>query len=106
VLIAPELTLHDDVTADLDDEVRALPVAAVEEPAPAPPASEPASVTEPPPAEAEVRAETVIAEPLKEEMREEASVPQPEPVVFPTTPPDVPKPKEQASARRSVFSVW
>jgi HemY protein len=106
VLIAPELTLHDDVTADLDDEVRALPVAAVEEPAPAPPVSEPAPVTEPPPAEAEVRAETVIAEPVKEEMREEALVPQPEPVVFPTTPPDVPKPKEQASARRSVFSVW
>ena len=32
--------------------------------------------------------------------------PPPEPVVFPATPPDVPKPEEEAAARRSVFSVW
>jgi HemY protein len=105
VLIAPELTLHDDVTADLDDEVRALPIAAAEEPASAP-VSEPVPAPEPAPVENEVRTETALAEPIKEDAREEAAVSQPEPVVFPTTPPDVPKPKEQASARRSVFSVW
>jgi HemY protein len=53
----------------------------------------------------EVRTEAAIAEPLKEEA-EETPLPPPGPVVFPATPPDVPKPKEQASARRSVFSVW
>jgi HemY protein len=106
VLIAPELTLHDDVTADLDDEVRALPIAAVEEPVSPPPSSEPVSAPEPPPAETEVRAETVIAEPAMGAVKEETPLPPPEPVVFPATPPDVPKPKEQASARRSVFSVW
>jgi HemY protein len=67
-------------------------------------------VSEPVPAPealpAEPRTEAVVAGPVKEEVKEEPPVPQPEPVVFPTTPPDVPKPKEQASARRSVFSVW
>jgi HemY protein len=106
VLIAPELTLHDDVTADLDDEVRALPIAAVEEPVSPPPSSEPVSAPEPPLAETEVRTEAVIAEPAMGAVKEETPLPQPGPVVFPTTPPDVPKPKEQASARRSVFSVW
>jgi HemY protein len=106
VLIAPELTLHDDVTADVDDEVRVLPMAAAEEPVP-PPASAPAPelAPEPGPVVKEVRTEAAIAEPLKEEA-EETPLPPPGPVVFPATPPDVPKPKEQASARRSVFSVW
>jgi HemY protein len=61
---------------------------------------------EPLPAEKETVAEAVIVEPVRGETKEEVSPPPPEPVVFPTTPPDVPKPKEQASARRSVFSVW
>jgi HemY protein len=105
VLIAPELTLHDDVTADLDDEVRALPIAPVEEPAPAP-VTETVPAPEPAPAGNEVRAEPVASEPVKDDTREETPLPPPGPVVFPNTPPDVPKPKEQASARRSVFSVW
>ena len=38
--------------------------------------------------------------------KEEAPPPRAEPVVFPATPPDVPKPEEPASARRSAFSIW
>jgi HemY protein len=104
VLVAPELTLHDDVTADLDDEVRALPIAAGAEPAP-PPASEPATpvepvvAPEPAPVETEAKADVAAEEPLKDEV----PLPPPGPVVFPVTPPDVPKPKE--AGRRSVFSV-
>jgi HemY protein len=106
VLVAPELTLHDDVTADLDDEPKALPIAAAAEPVP-PPANEPAvptepvAASEPPPLEAEVKADVAAEEPV----REEIPPPPSGPVVFPVTPPDVPKPKE-AAARRSVFSVW
>jgi HemY protein len=107
VLIAPELTLHDNVTADVDDEVRVLPMAAAEEPVPPPAsASAPEPAPEPGPVVKEVRTEAAIAEPLKEEAEEETPLPPPGPVVFPATPPDVPKPKEQASARRNVFSVW
>ncbi|MDP8920477.1 MAG: heme biosynthesis protein HemY [Pseudomonadota bacterium] len=106
VLIAPELTLHDDVTADLDDEPKALPIAAAAEPPP-PPADEPATLSEPVAApeptlpETEVKADVAEEEPVKEEI----PLPPSGPVVFPATPPDVPKPKE-AAARRSVFSVW
>lgn len=103
VLVAPEITMTDDVTADLDDEPKALPVAAMEEaspgsgassaPPPAPVASEPAPVS---------TVEAAWPEPAKDE----ALQPKPEPVVFPVTPPDVPKPEEPAAARRSVFSIW
>ncbi|MEZ0169053.1 heme biosynthesis HemY N-terminal domain-containing protein [Microvirga sp. TS319] len=105
VLIAPEITMSDDVTADLDDEPRALSVTPVrDEPQPAAAASsvaEPASA----PAETVAAVETVEAawpEPAKEDMPS----PRAEAVVFPATPPDVPKPEEPASARRSAFSLW
>jgi HemY protein len=107
VLVAPELTLHDDVTADLDDEPRPLPAVPAPEPAPDP-APEPAAASEPLPEpeddvlKSELRAVLSAAEPVKEE----APLPPPGPVVFPATPPDVPKPKQEAAARRSVFSVW
>lgn len=114
VLIAPEITMHDDVTADLDDEPKALPMvvaAAQPEPEPVvtapPPATEPQPQTAPAesgPAEPVKAVEAAWPEPPKE--REDASLPKPEPVVFPATPPDVPKPDEPASARRTVFSVW
>ncbi|MBB4041262.1 HemY protein [Microvirga flocculans] len=100
VLIAPELTLHDDVTADLDDEPRPLPAM------PAPKAAlgeAPVSEPEPVVAAPEAKADATPGEPVKEQ----AGKPLPEPVVFPASPPDVPKPKEEAAAaRRSVFSVW
>ncbi|KFG70854.1 heme biosynthesis protein HemY, partial [Microvirga sp. BSC39] len=113
VLVAPELTLHDDVTADLDDEPKPLPPVAAPlpeavsapEPAPVP---EPAAPGEPLPEprddvlKDEIKAALSAAEPVKEE----APLPPPGPVVFPATPPDVPKPKQEAAARRSVFSVW
>lgn len=104
VLIAPELALHDDVTADLDEERKALPVTVVPEPAPAPaapepptPEVEPAAIPEP------ERPETAKPEPVREA---EPLVLRSEPVVFPVTPPDVPKPREAAPARRGVFSIW
>ncbi|MBA1155053.1 heme biosynthesis HemY N-terminal domain-containing protein [Microvirga mediterraneensis] len=105
VLIAPELTLHDDVTGDLDDEVRALPITATEEPAPAP-ASEPVAAPASEPLPTGTKAEAAVAGPVKADAKQDPPVHQPEPVVFPATPPDVPKPEDQASARRSVFSVW
>jgi HemY protein len=111
VLVAPELTtLHDDVTADLDDEPRPLPamVAPSPEVVPAPaPISEPVASNEPVPEpeddvlKNELRAALSDEEPAKQE----TPLPPPGPVVFPVTPPDVPKPKEEAAARRSVFSV-
>ena len=100
VLIAPELTLHDDVTADLDDEPKPLPPVAAPEPVPAP--SQPVTESAPVAAESEARFDPASQEPVKEEI----PLPPPGPVVFPATPPDVPKPKEEAAARRSVFSVW
>jgi len=114
VLIAPEITMHDDVTADLDDEPRALPVAP-QEPAPAPtpppaPAAAPAAPEQPVPAPAEPVAtvEAAWPEPAqgKEDSKDDIAPPKPEPVVFPVTPPDVPKPDEPAAARRSAFSIW
>ncbi|PVE22664.1 heme biosynthesis protein HemY [Microvirga sp. KLBC 81] len=102
VLIAPEITMHDDVTADIDDEPKALPVAAAEEPQPA---TAVASAPEPVPAPAEP-VSTVEAAWPEPEKEEETPQPKPEPVVFPVTPPDVPKLEEPASARRSVFSIW
>ena len=113
VLIAPEITMHDDVTADLDEEPRALSVSPAEEApataatgaavaptAPAAPESAPAPASVP--AEPAAAVEAAWPEPAKEE----ASPPRAEPVVFPVTPPDVPKPEEPASARRSAFSIW
>lgn len=102
VLVAPELTLSDDVTADLDETPKALPVAIAEEPEPEP--------AEPPPM---VAAPTEPALPAgsetperKEPEKAEKAPARPEPVVFPLTPPDVPKPVETASVRRGLFSGW
>ena len=101
VLVAPELTLHDDVTADLDDERRPLPAVLAPEPVP-----EPAAPSEPTPEPNDdvLKSELMAALSSEEPVRGEAPLPPPGPVVFPATPPDVPKPKEEA-ARRSVFSV-
>jgi HemY protein len=101
VLVAPELTIHDDVTADLDDEPRPLPVVPAPQPIAAAP-SEPAADPKPEIAASDVTEEAHLDDPAKEDV----PMPPPGPVVFPATPPDVPKPKEQAAARRSVFSVW
>ncbi len=106
VLVAPELTLHDDVTADLDDEAKALPVAVAEEPVTVAPPEPVREVPAPPPAEKPEGAAGAEAE-VREPVREEPLAARSGPVVFPATPPDVPKPKEEeASARRSVFSLW
>ena len=43
---------------------------------------------------------------MKDDTKDNTTPPLPEPVVFPTMPPDVPKPEKEAAARRSVFSVW
>ncbi|WP_134500944.1 heme biosynthesis protein HemY [Microvirga pakistanensis] len=113
VLIAPEISMHDDVTADLDEEPRALPVSPAE-PAQAPAAAAPVA-PEPTPAPTPVStpAPDVPAEPVSaveaawpEPAKEEPPSPRAGPVVFPVTPPDVPKPEEPASARRSAFSIW
>ncbi len=71
VLVAPELTMSDDVTADLDDHRRALPVAEPEEPVALP---EPA-IAEKPPEHVEEPIATL-----------EAARPKPEAVVFPASP--------------------
>jgi HemY protein len=105
VLVAPELTLHDDVMADLDDEPRPLPAMPAPEPVPVPEPSaprEPLPEPEPDVLKSELKAALSSGEPVKEEM----PLPPPGPVVFPATPPDVPKPKEEAAVRRSAFSVW
>ncbi|WP_414472736.1 heme biosynthesis HemY N-terminal domain-containing protein [Microvirga sp. M2] len=105
VLIAPEITMSDDVTADLDDEPRALPMTPVREElqtaAAASSVAEPASA----PAEPVAAVETVEAA-WPEPAKEDTPSPRAEAVVFPATPPDVPKPEEPASARRSAFSLW
>lgn len=101
VLVAPELTMSDDVVGDLDEETKALPIAAAEEPIPEV-VSEPLPEAAVPPEEHEEAAEPVSPEPAKDT----AAPPKPEPVVFPVTPPDVPKPREETAARRSVFSIW
>lgn len=85
VLIAPELTASDEVTADLDEEPKALPAAlppvAREEAAPAAPKA--------------------VEPPAREKPSQPA--PAPEPVVFPASPPDVPAPEAAASARKGLF---
>jgi HemY protein len=119
VLVAPELAMSDDVTGDVDDSQKALPVTL-------PPGIEPAATIAPPPDEPEV---SVEPEPQKEALTEaiasgmppeaaneavkdsqdtrdttEAIGPPPRgAVVFPATPPDVPKIKEAAPVRRGLF---
>ena len=88
VLVAPELTMSDDVTADLDDHRRALPVAEPEEPVALP---EPVIAEKPP-----EHVEEPIATP-------EAARPKPEAVVFPATPPDDPGLSPEPTARRGIF---
>jgi HemY protein len=119
VLVAPELAMSDDVTGDIDDDQKALPVTL-------PPGIEPAATVAPPPDEPEVPAEP---EPQKEALTEAmASGMPPEAaneavkdrqgarettdatgsprrgaVVFPATPPDVPKLEEATPVRRGLF---
>jgi HemY protein len=119
VLVAPELAMSDDVTGDVDDDQKALPVTL-------PPGIEPAATVAPPPDEPEVPAEP---EPQKEALTEAmASGMPPEAaneavkdsqgarettdatgsprrgaVVFPATPPDVPKLEEATPVRRGLF---
>jgi len=100
VLVAPELALSEDVTGDLDEEPRALPMTVAPEPAPAD-VGEPAPAASSPPAQGTDGAPTA-----PKEVDEEAPAPQPDKVVFPVTPPDVPRPKEPAPVRRGVFSIW
>lgn len=111
VLVAPEVTMCDDVTGDLDDEPKILaPIApdeamvapADESPARNEPVSDeasPAAAVEEAPKE--TPAPVVVTEPANDKVVEAAAA-KPEPVVFPTTPPDVPKLKE-AGARRGLF---
>jgi len=75
VLVAPELTMSDDVTADLDDERRALPVM-VDEPENVPTESAMAGAPQEPP---------TLSTPAPEIVK-----PRPEAVVFPAGPPDDP----------------
>lgn len=101
VLVAPELALSDEVTADLDDAHKTLPIAVEEEAASVDEAALPegALVDK----ADQQRATSSAAEPVRMEPPKAA----PEPVVFPATPPDVPRPPEEAApARRSVFSIW
>jgi HemY protein len=100
VLVAPELAMSDDVTGDLDDELKALPTAEPEEQAPVVAGPVPETAPEPEP--------VVVAErPASEPAKEEVLPPKPEPVVFPVTPPDVPRPEDETPpARRSAFSIW
>ncbi|RDI62082.1 heme biosynthesis protein HemY [Microvirga subterranea] len=118
VLVAPEVAMSDDVTGDLDEEPQILPPIAPDEvavsaPAEAAPPEAPVVADEPvpvdatatAPAPAESAPETVQG-PEKEPAREgaaEATAHRPEPVVFPVTPPDVPKLKEAGGGRRGLF---
>jgi len=119
VLVAPELAMSDDVTADLDDHAKPLSITVADAPPEPAPPSGPATEADPAPEE---KAETLKAESLKaetldapvaavkdeakEDVREAPPGLRPEPVVFPVTPPDVPKPRGAAPARRGVFSIW
>jgi HemY protein len=106
VLVAPELTMSDDVTADLDDQQRALPIVApakVEADSPVEPEVPQQAPQEAP---AETRSGAALPETVNgptKDMAEAAAPPRPEPVVFPVTPPDVPKLKEASPVRRGLF---
>ena len=109
VLVAPELAMSDDVTAELDDHAKPLSITVADAPPEPAPPSEPALEADPPPVETAESVETPVTQvtdEAKEDVREGPPAPRPEPVVFPVTPPDVPKPREAAPARRGVFSIW
>jgi len=116
VLVAPEVAMSDDVTGDIDDEPKVLPPIVPDEAAVAPadeapirtepisdeaspaPAVQEAPVQEPP---KEPAAPEVVKEPANDKVVEPVAS-RPEPVVFPASPPDVPKLKE-AGGRRGLF---
>lgn len=111
VLVAPEVTLSDPVTGDLDDEPKVLPVAAPAEAvvSPSVPAEEAGPSGEAVAGEPAEGA-TLPTEPVQEKTAE-APAPEPgpkpaaahpEPVVFPLSPPDVPK-LESETVRRGLF---
>jgi HemY protein len=113
VLGAPELTMGDDVTGDIDEEPRILPPIAPDEVAVSAPAEtvraeaaivadEPVSVEPQVVQERAESSEVTAKEPAKETPAEAASH-RPEPVIFPVTPPDVPKLKEAGGSRRGLF---
>ncbi|HZH52786.1 MAG TPA: heme biosynthesis HemY N-terminal domain-containing protein [Microvirga sp.] len=115
VLVAPEVAMSDDVTGDID-EPEVLPPIVPDEAAVAPadeapirtepisdeaspaPAVQEAPVQEPP---KEPAAPEVVKEPANDKVVEPVAS-RPEPVVFPASPPDVPKLKE-AGGRRGLF---
>jgi HemY protein len=123
VLVAPELAMSDDVTGDLDDR-KALPVAQPPETTPpeaetavtvAPFPSEPVTSPEPEPqkeALTEAIASGMPPEAANEVAKDgqapretaDAPISPPRgPVVFPATPPDVPKIEEEVPIRRGLF---
>ncbi|MBF9232929.1 heme biosynthesis protein HemY [Microvirga alba] len=89
VLVAPELAMSDDVTADLHEEQKVIPIISLE---PAPALREELAPALPKAAEPPVTVKAVQPVP-----------PQPEPVVFPASPPDVAPPEETPPTRRSLF---
>ncbi|MCB5174548.1 heme biosynthesis protein HemY [Microvirga lenta] len=127
VLVAPELTMSDDVTGDVDVEPKILPpivpdevavASADESPQPAEPQPPEPPHTEQPKVETVPvpPADEVVLEPVKKDTAQEPASDKPtndkaaesgqmrpEPVVFPATPPDVPKLKEAGGTRRGFF---
>jgi HemY protein len=113
VLVAPELTMGDDVTGDLDEEPKVLPAVVPDEVVVAPRAEAPAPNEALPPDEAMIPDEPVRSEPASSSPAEESEAPfrdrpketaaaRAEPVVFPVTPPDIPK-LEDGAIRRGLF---
>jgi HemY protein len=107
VLVAPELTMSDDVMGDLDEEPKVLPPVAPDEVVVAPPAEAPApdEVTvpdEPIPSEPAAPSPAEEPEPPVRDRPKETAAARAEPVVFPVTPPDIPK-LEDGATRRGLF---
>src|SRR5205823_6076261 len=104
VLVAPELSFTDDVTADLDDEPKALPVLEREAPGPvSPPAAASAGTPPPSPVETAIQPEPISTVHPVDATR--PAVPaRPEPVVFPLEqPPDDPGPAVSTAGQRNRF---
>jgi HemY protein len=99
VLVAPELALHDEVTADLDDRQKVIAYTPAPEVPPAP-SEEPAAPAEPaPPAEARLAEQAAPAAPASPPMppaapgpAPDASAPRADEAAPPTSPAAAPKP--------------
>ncbi|WP_210496597.1 heme biosynthesis protein HemY [Microvirga antarctica] len=92
ILMAPELAMSDDVTADLDDSTKVLPIGPAE--------SADASVIDGP---EPVGLDDPEPIPAASPQVVPATHPKPEPVVFPASPPDDPGLREETPPRRSFF---